>query len=245
MVEYCDFEVQKSAKNEDDRFRPDMIIRLPGGRNVVVDAKVPLVEDTDAWETTPEDERRAKRQNLSSRIRKHMADLNSKEYWKQFDPTPEFVVMFLPGESLFSTALEQDPKLIEEGFRQKVLLATPITLIAILRSVGYSWRQEKIAENAKKINELGNELYNRITTLVADHFIKVGSGLRTALNAYNDAVGSLEGSVLPSARRFSELGAAGSEEIPILKEIDTPVRKLQKPELLEKQAPDLREKKEE
>ena len=226
MLSYCDFSEQETITGESGRLRPDLVVKLPGGKSVVVDAKTPLQAFLEAFETNDEEERRAALAAHARQVRDHMKTLSSKNYWEQFEgSTPEFVVMFLPGETFFSAALEQDPGLIEHGVLQRVIPASPTTLIALLKAVAYGWNQEKLARNAHEISVLGKELHERLRNLVG-HIAAVGTGLDRAVDSYNKAIGSLENRVLVSARKFSELGAPVAEDIPELEPIETSARAL-------------------
>jgi DNA recombination protein RmuC len=225
MLPYCDFAEQETITGDSGRLRPDLVVKLPGGKQVVVDAKTPLQAFLDAFETTDEDARRACLAQHARQVRDHIATLSDKKYWSQFEATPEFVVMFLPGETFFSAALEQDPGLIEHGVLNKVIPASPTTLIALLKAVAYGWNQEKLARNAHEISLLGKELHERLR-LLAGHITSVGANLDRAVDSYNKAVGSLESRVLVSARKFAELGASVAEDIPEIAPIETTARAL-------------------
>jgi len=230
MSEHCDFTEQETIATESGRQRPDMIVNLPGGRRIAVDAKVPLQAFIDAVDPEkPESERKVAMESHGQLVRDHMNQLAERRYWEQVGPELELVVLFLPGESFFSAALEQDRALIEDGMRKKVVLATPTTLIALLRSAAYLWQQEKVAQNAQRISDLGKELHDRLRSFVG-HFQTLGSSIERAVDSYNKAVGSLESRVLPSARRFKELGAATGDEIVALEPVDETPRALAVPD---------------
>ncbi len=229
MSEHCDFSEQENFETESGRQRPDMIVHLPNGRDIAVDAKAPLQAFLDAAAAITEDDRKDKLSRHAQLVRDRMKELSAKAYFDQFDPAPEIVVLFLPGESFFSAALEQDRTLLEDGMQKHVVIATPTTLIALLRAVAFGWRQEQIAQNAQAISDLGKDLYDRVRTFLG-HFEGVGSSLKRATENYNRAVGSLESRVLPSARKFKELGAATGDTIGELEPVDETTRDLNAPE---------------
>ena len=231
MIEHCHFTEQQTIQTEEGRVRPDLVVQLPGGRNVVVDAKVPLDAYLRALEAPDEDARTRLLIDHARQVRGHIAQLSSKNYFDKVAATPEFVVMFLPGEMFFSAALEQDPALIEHGVDKRVIPASPTTLIALLRAVAYGWQQEAVARDAQQIAETGRKLYDAVSKL-ATHFDKLGARLRGSVEAYNEAIGSLEGNVLVKARKFKELKASnGSDDVKTLEPIDHVPRSLQAAEL--------------
>lgn len=226
MLEHCDFEQQVTLDDPDRRSRPDLVVRLPGGRSIVVDAKAPLQSYLAASEASSDEERRTHLAEHARHVRRHIDDLGSRSYAARLEGSPEFVVLFLPGEPFFAAALETDPELIERGVAKQVLLAGPTTLIALLRAVAYGWQQEAMAENAIAVSKLGKELFERIVSL-NDRFSNLGKKLEGAVEAYNTAIGSLESRVHVSARRMAELGLAESGALGETPPIATPTRKLQ------------------
>jgi DNA recombination protein RmuC len=212
MVDHCDFVMQETIDGEDGPLRPDMIVKLPGGRCVVVDAKVPLEAYLDAVESESDEVRRPHLVRHVAQIRAHILNLSAKSYWSELPSTPEFVVMFLPSEAMYSAALQEMPSLIEEGVGRRVLIATPTTLIALLQAVHFGWRQEMLAENAQAISNQGRLLHERLATMV-EHWSKVGTALERATENFNSAVASFEGRVKPAVRKLEELGAGSKKSI--------------------------------
>lgn len=225
MLQYCDFSEQETVSGEDTRIRPDVIVRLPGNRTIVVDAKVPFDAFYESISTTDDGIRLERLKDHARLVRAHIGQLSRKSYWETVQPTPEFVLLFLPGENFYSAALEQDPKLIEDGVNQGVIIATPTTLIALLKAVSYGWRQEQMAANAQEVSKLGKDLYDRLRKFT-DYFADIGKNLDRALEAYNRGVGSLEARVLVTARKFKERGAIAGEEIEVLEPVDKAARSL-------------------
>jgi DNA recombination protein RmuC len=230
MLPYCDFDEQPATVSDGRTQRPDLVVRLPGAKSVVVDAKTPLAAYLEALEASDAEEQRAHLKAHARQLREHVAKLSAKAYWEQLDTTPDFVVLFVPADPFFAAALDQDPALQEDAWRHRVVLATPSTLIGLLFVVAYGWRQEKVAESARAISELGKELYDRVRTL-AQNFAKLGRSLEGAVGAYNDTLGSLERRVLVSLRRFEELGVPTGAELPSLDPIERAVRTAQSSEL--------------
>jgi DNA recombination protein RmuC len=225
MLPYCDFLEQETVATEESRIRPDLIIKLPGNRTIVVDSKVPFDAFYESISTADEVVRLAKLKEHARLVRTHITALSRKSYWEAVRPTPEFVLLFLPGETFYSAALEQDPKLIEDGVGEKVIIATPTTLIALLKAVSYGWRQEQMATNAHEVSKLGKDLYDRLRTFTG-YFADIGRGLDRALDSYNKGVGSLEARVLVTARKFKERGALAGDEIDVMEPIDKLARPL-------------------
>ena len=231
MVNHCDFYEQQNSVDEDRRMRPDMIVRMPDHRELIVDAKTPLDAYLNATQTRDEKVRMESLHKHARNVRDRMRELASKAYWNQFRHSPDFVVLFIPGEQFLSAALEQDPKLLEDALKNKVILATPTSIIALLRAVAFGWRQQSVARNAAKIRELGETLYHRLATF-ATHLQKLGKNLDSSVDQFNRATGSLERQVLPAARRFDELGIEKKKDMPDLKMIETSTLSKSKSEYL-------------
>lgn len=225
MLQYCDFTEQETVATEDGRIRPDVIVRLPGNRTIVVDAKVPFEAFYESISATDDAVRLERLKEHARLVRAHIGALSKKSYWESVQPTPEFVLLFLPGENFYSAALENDPKLIEDGVNQGVIIATPTTLIALLKAVSYGWRQEQMAANAQEVSRLAKDLYDRLR-IFTSHFGDIGKNLDRAVESYNRGVGSLEARVLVTARKFKERGAIAGEEIETQEPIDKSARAL-------------------
>ena len=231
MIEYCDYVSQVTTSTDDGTLRPDLVVRIPGGKHVVVDAKAPLSAYLDAFETSDEAERKRRFADHARQVREHVTKLSAKAYWRQFEPSPDLVVMFLPDESYLRTAHEHDPSLQEYAWSSNVILASPSTLMMLLRTVSMTWQQETIADSAREVSDLGRELYKRLSTMGA-HFAKLGRSLDGAVDAYNKTVGSLERQVLVQARRFEQHGISGIEP-PEVQPVDRQTRSLAAAELVD------------
>jgi DNA recombination protein RmuC len=231
MVEHCDFTEQPTVTTDHGVLRPDLVVRLAGGKQVVVDAKVSLAAYLDAAESRDPDVVEARMLAHARHLREHVKGLAAKEYWRSFEPTPEFVVLFVPGDSFLAPALERDPQLLEDAMAAKVLIATPTTLIAMLRTIAYSWQQEALTANARSVFEIGRELYRRLGKL-GDHVDKVGRSLSRSVEDYNGMVGSLERTVLTQARRMADLQVTDAE-LRAPSPLDSVPRPLNAPELLD------------
>jgi DNA recombination protein RmuC len=231
LIEGSHYELKESIETEGGRLTPDVIVKLPGGKNVVLDAKVPLSAYLEAVEADDDAQREARLRDHARQVKEHVTRLANKSYWAHFQPAPDIVVMFVPGESLLTSALQEDPSLLEFSMNKGVMLASPLTLIALLRAIAYGWQQETIAKNAQEISDLGRQLYDRISKL-AEHFETVGRSLAKSVQAYNSAVGTLESRVLVTARRLKDKGVSASEEFPELETIDQTPRPLGAPELV-------------
>ncbi len=220
MINYCDFEEQSSVETEEgQRQRPDMLIRLPNERRVVVDSKVPIAAYLDALETDSIEVQSERMQAHARHLRTHIKDLSTKAYWSQFENAPEFVVLFVPNEAIFSAALEEDPSLIELGVENKVILATPTTLIALLKAVAYGWQQEAITREAKEIASLGKEIYDRLSVVIG-HFVKLGKSIDQSVGNYNKAMNSVDSRLMVTARKLESLESASSEHLPDINQIE-------------------------
>lgn len=226
MVDHCDFYEQENITTDEGRMRPDMVIRLPDDRELVVDVKTPLDSYLNAMEASDDESRNIALTQHARKVRERINELAKKEYWEKLPKSPDFVILFIPGDQFLSAALDRDANLIEDALRQKVMLATPTSFVALLKAVAFGWRQVALAENAEKIRELGEDLYNRLSTY-SEHMQKVGKSLGSAVENYNKAVGSLERNVLPGARKFNELGIHAKKDIPELDPLEVQARRIE------------------
>lgn len=226
MVEHCDFYEQEQINSEDGLLRPDMIVRMPDGREIVVDAKTPLDAYLSAIEAPDEDAKAKELERHARNVRNRVRELSAKSYWNQFKNSPDFVVLFIPGEQFLYTALDHDKNLLEEALRQKVILSTPTSFVALLRAVAYGWRQETLAENAEHIRHIGEDLYHRLSVF-SDYLAKVGKSLDTSVSHFNKAVGSFDARILPSARKFTDMGISSKNAITEIDQIEKTTRSLE------------------
>jgi DNA recombination protein RmuC len=226
MVEHCDFFEQEHTQTETGAQRPDMIVRMPGNREIVVDVKTPLDAYLRAMEAGDDDTRARELEKHTKNIRDRVRELASKSYWNQFKYSPEFVVLFIPGDQFLSSALDQDHNLLENAMQQKIILATPTSLVALLRAIAYGWRQETLTENAEHIRKIGDELYGRLSTF-ADHLNKLGKSLAGSVQHYNKAVGSFDARILPSAKKFTEMGISAKKDVERVEQVESTARSLE------------------
>jgi DNA recombination protein RmuC len=226
MVKHCDFDQQRSVDNGEGKQRPDMVVRMPGGREIIVDAKAPMDGYLGAVEASEDSERVREIRRHARNVRDRVRELSGKRYWKQFPKSPDFVVLFIPGDQFLSAALEVDPQLLEDAMADRIVLATPSSLVALLRAVAYGWRQESLAENAEQIRIVGEELYERLGNF-AEHLGKLGISLNRSVESYNKAVGSFDSRVLPGARKFKDMGIQEKKELPEPDQIERLPRSVQ------------------
>jgi DNA recombination protein RmuC len=226
MVEHCDFYEQENTSTDEGRMRPDMIVRMPDGREIVVDVKTPLDAYLSAVEATDDESRRKHLEHHARKVRERVRELSSKAYWTQFKNAPDFVILFIPGDQFLGAALDMDRTLLEDALKQKVILTTPTSFVALLRAVAYGWRQESLAANAEHIRDVGEDLYNRLATF-SEHLMKLGRSLSGAVTDYNKTVGSFESKLLPGARKFSEMGVGGDKSLEEPERIEKSVRDVQ------------------
>ena len=226
MVEHCDFYEQEHVRTDDGALRPDMIVRMPDGREIVVDVKTPLDAYLSAIEAVDDTERQRHLKRHTQNVKQRINELADKAYWNQFKNAPDFVVLFIPGDQFLTAALDQEPSILENALARQVILATPTSFVALLRAVGYGWRQEQLAENAEHIKTVGEELYGRLQTFT-DHLQKLGRSLDSGLKHYNSAVGSFDSRVLPSARKFNEMGISSDKKINTPNQVETAVRQIE------------------
>ena len=231
MVEHCDFQEQASVQTDNGQQRPDMIVRMPDKREIIVDAKTPLDAYLSAVEAVNDEERKTRLQQHARNVRARIRELSSKSYWQQFRHSPDFVVLFIPGDQFLSAALDVDHTLIEDALSQNVILATPTSFVALLRAIAYGWRQEVLAENAEVIREVGQDLYGRLATF-AEHLSRLGRSLDSSVSAYNKAISSYDSRILPGAKKFTELGVTARKEPPRLEPIERSARHVEAPEAI-------------